>query len=299
MKIKIACIGFMPEVIEEMPTITRVWDEVLNRVTGSDTEVSTLWLDPSYGDAYYSCKYPFFGVRNAFFIADRTLQAERDGYDGAALSAFSEWGVRQSLMVCNIPVTDGARAPIFSALHYGEKFAVLSNEKRLIPQQEVVLRTFGLTGFGINRPVRGGEWTLEELMRAYRDPEKVTKEVLIPKVEKIAKECIAEGADFLVTGCALLGPLLSYCNYTEVSGTGIPVIDNVTTAVVMAEGLARLRKTLGLKKSTHETSLYSSPPVELVDSFRKLYKPAAKEGISFKSTLPKKEGAFSKMPSGC
>ncbi|GAH23580.1 unnamed protein product [marine sediment metagenome] len=122
MDIKIAAIGFMPEVIPEISKITEVWNEVFSKVTSSDTEVDTLWLDPKYGDMYFSCKYSYFGVRNAFFIADRALQAEREGYDAAALSAFSEWGVRQALMACNIPVTDGVRAPIFSGLHQYKLF---------------------------------------------------------------------------------------------------------------------------------------------------------------------------------
>jgi Asp/Glu/hydantoin racemase len=65
---------------------------------------------------------------------------------------------------------------------------------------------------------------------------------------EVAKELINDGAKVIVTACGVFAAL-TLAGYNKVTGTEVPVIENVAAGVKMAELLSDVRKTLGISTS--------------------------------------------------
>ena len=78
------------------------------------------------------------------------------------------------------------------------------------------------------------------------------KETVIPAFEKVAKECIDDGAEVICTACGLFS-CLTLADYHKVTGTEVPVIEAVAAGIKVAEMLGELKRTLGISTSKHLT----------------------------------------------
>jgi allantoin racemase len=100
------------------------------------------------------------------------------------------------------------------------------------------------------------------LLSAVDDPHAA----FLPRFEAVARACIAEGAEVILTGCGYYGPLLRLSGYTEVPGTGVPVIDCSAVALKQAEAMADLAAVNGHAKS--RASYFREPPRAQLDTVR-------------------------------
>ena len=82
---------------------------------------------------------------------------------------------------------------------------------------------------------------------------------------------IRDGADVILCGCGYVGPAFSLIGYTEVGNTGVPIVDGTSVALKLAEAMAGLQKTIGLKKSTSDVSIYAPPPSKALATIRKKF----------------------------
>ena len=78
------------------------------------------------------------------------------------------------------------------------------------------------------------------------------REHVIPPFEETARECIEEGAEVIVTACALYGAL-SLAGYNKIGGTEVPVLESIAVGVKTAEMLGDLYRSLGISTSKHLT----------------------------------------------
>jgi Asp/Glu/hydantoin racemase len=101
-----------------------------------------------------------------------------------------------------------------------------------------------------------------EFPKWFESPE----DYILEPFEKVAQECVRDGAEAIVVACCALGPALTLAGYKEVGDTGAPVLDVATVAVKYAELLAEMQG-LGISKSNVLT--YQSIPAEMVDEFAK------------------------------
>jgi len=90
----------------------------------------------------------------------------------------------------------------------------------------------------------------------------------------VARELIQDGADVIVNACGLSGPALSLNDYAKIPGANVPVVDATTAALKLAELLADLHKSLGLKKTMLSTGFYQTPPEEVLEEARRRLKKA-------------------------
>jgi len=184
---------------------------------------------------------------NNRLVVEGAIQAEKDGFDAAVLGCWADplWEARE---VVDIPVVGIGEAAMLVATMLGAKFAVITVAPGVIPTIEIDLKLYGFEQRAIVRPVRALEppSDLDLLLESVADPFRR----LIPRFEQVALGCIADGAEVIVVGCGYYGPILSLHGYHEVPGTGVPVVDCSAAGLKMAESLADLRRTIGLKKST-------------------------------------------------
>ena len=120
--------------------------------------------------------------------------------------------------------------------------------------------------------------TLRELLRRFdipADRDLILDSVadpaqrLLPSFERVARQCIAEGAEVIVVGCGYYGPILTTHGYNEIPGTGVPVVDAAAAGLKLAETLASLRQSTGLKMS--RTRFFKSAPPGVLDDARRAH----------------------------
>ena len=123
-------------------------------------------------------------------------------------------------------------------------------------------RLFGFQDRMINyKPVR---WPEQQVWTHIMDAHQGKVEKFIEIFEKTAIECIRDGADTILVPGYPFGAALSMAGYTEVSGTGVSIIDGAAAALKLAETLTDLHKSTGLTTTRSQMSQYQEPPNGLV-----------------------------------
>lgn len=161
--------------------------------------------------------------------------------DAFVLACFGDPGLDAARELASVPVLGIAEAGMKQATLLGRTFSVVTTVSRTIGRARDLTRLYGLERqcAGIHAceiPVLG----LEE------DPERTYQVVLTSAVEALR----ADGSDAIVLGCAGMADLPARLAHK----LGVPVIDGVAAATVLAEGLVRL----GLRPS--EQGELAPPP---------------------------------------
>ncbi len=199
-------------------------------------------------------------------LIENVIAAEREGFDAAVIGCWNDplWEARE---VVDIPVTGIGESALLLATTLGYRFAVVTVAPKVIPAIEMDLRLYGLEDRAIARPVRSIDPPSdpELLLESVTDPFRR----FVPNLERVARQCIADGAEVIIVGCGYYGPILSMQGYHQIPGTGVPVVDASAAGLKMAELLADLRRSIGLCKST---ALYFQKPAQaMIEKVRSVH----------------------------
>ncbi|WP_380156145.1 aspartate/glutamate racemase family protein [Kineococcus sp. R86509] len=196
-------------------------------------------LTPAWGPA--SCEGWMDSFISATAVLDAVLAYQGDGntFDALIMAGFGEHGRQAAREVLEVPVVDITEAAAQLALLIGEKYAIVTSLTRTIPLIEDSLRSSGIfercsTVEAVDLPVLDLERDEDATVAAFMTP---------------ARRALDGGADVLILGCAGM----SYLQTRLSAELGVPVVDGVAAAVVLAEGLARL----GLATSSRNS--YAAP----------------------------------------
>ena len=148
----------------------------------------------------------------------------------------------------DIPVASVGEQSMLAALAMGQRFAVITVSDKTAVAIERDIVGYGLNERCIRQPVRSIKpfSNLELLLEATHSPQTS----FIPRLEAVAQQCIAEGADVILVGCAYYGPLLRRIGYRQVTGTQVPVVDSSTVALKYLEAMVGIAQCTGVVKST-------------------------------------------------
>ncbi len=186
-------------------------------------------------DARVSATNPRWGPPSAdgFYDSFRTAAAvletltELDGsYDGVVLAGFGEHGREGARQLLDVPVVDITEAAAIAACLVGHRFGVVTTGRTAVGQIQDSLHTFGLAHRCVS--VRATGIAVLDLDDAV--------EHTVQAFAEVGRRVIEEGADTIVLGCAGLS------RFREVLSARleVPVVDGVTAAVAMCEGLVRI-----------------------------------------------------------
>ena len=245
----------------EMAPVWQALREYFPRVARPDTEVVLRHL-PVSGNYVRSL---YTELLNNRAVVENTIAAEREGFDAVVLGCWADplWEAREAV---DIPVVGIGEAAMLLATTLGYKFAVITVAPGVVPTIALDLRLYGLEDRAIPRPVRSLDppSDLGLLVESVANPER-----LISNFERVARQCIADGAEVIVVGCGYYGPILTLHGYHEVPGTGVPVVDCSAAGLKLAEALVDLRRSTGLRKST--ALFFRSLPREVLDRVRRAH----------------------------
>jgi allantoin racemase len=184
---------------------------------------------------------------NSVLMVEAAIQAQADGYDGVIFGCWNDplWEAREML---KIPVASVGEQSMLAALAMGQRFAVITVSAKTAVAIERDIISYGLSERCIHRPVRTIQpfSDTQLLLEATHSP----AERFIPRLETVARECMAEGADVILVGCAYYGLLLRHAGYGHVQDTAVPVVDSSTVALKYLEAMVGIAQSTGLVKSS-------------------------------------------------
>jgi allantoin racemase len=165
----------------------------------------------------------FDEVWGAVGVLDRISAGEQSGVDGYVIACFGDTGVPAARELARGPVVGMTEAALFTAALVAARFTIVTLPRRTREMSDRVLRDTGLahrcTVRAIDVPVADiAEGSLHEL-------DAVAAEALLA-VEQDAAEAV-------VLGCAGLADLVAPLEQR----LGVPVIEGVSAAVTMVDGL--------------------------------------------------------------
>ena len=244
------------------PEMKLLWEALrkyFSKVARPDTEVVLrhLLFSANYTRSLYA------ELLNDRPLLENVIAAEREGFDAVVLGCWNDplWEARE---IVDIPVVGIGEAAMLLATTLGFRFAVITVGPKVIPSIEMDLRLYGLESRAIVRPVRSVDPAsdTEMLLESIGDPHRR----FIPNFERVARACIADGAEVIVVGCGYYGAILSLHGYNEIPGTGVPVLDCSAAGLKLGESLADLNKSIGLRKSS--ALYFQKPPQDILDRIR-------------------------------
>ncbi|MFJ3370183.1 aspartate/glutamate racemase family protein [Pseudomonas sp. NPDC086251] len=245
------------------PVLEPLWNTIHDTVGGAlakGTQLDFRFLDNSGGFT----RSLYAEHLNSVLMVEAAIKAQADGYDGVFLGCWNDplWETREML---DIPVASVGEQSMLAALAMGQRFAVITVSDKTAVAIERDIIGYGLTERCIRQPVRSIQpfSDAQLLLEAIHSP----AERFIPRLEAVARQCIADGADVILVGCAYYGPLLRRAGYRQVQGTLVPVVDSSTVALKYLEAMVGIAQCTGLVKSS--ANLFSGIAPASIDQARK------------------------------
>ena len=234
------------------------------KVVSPDTAVTIGWMEKT--SSLLSSTY--LGMMNDVQVVADILRAEREGYDAAMIGPHWDPGLYAAREAAGIPVAGPAEAAFMVAQTLGRRFAMLTVHEGYVPMIERNIRVYGCEARAIaRRPVRRFGMTYENLVACLKG----SSDEFLSEFSKTARECIDDGADVIIAGGQLFGPVFQRHSYLQVPNTGVPVVEVAACGLRMAETLVVLRRSIGLRKSEHPNAPFRTPPAAALDEARRTF----------------------------
>jgi allantoin racemase len=200
-----------------------------------DTEI--VGLTPSFGPE--SVEGNFESYLAAVAVMDRVVRYT-EPYDAVIQAGYGEHGREGLQELLDVPVIDITEAAAQVAMLLGRSYSVITTLDRAVPQIADRLKLAGLTDRCAS--VRASGLSVLELEE---DPGRAV-DAIVAQARRAVDE---DRAEVICLGCGGMAGL----DQKIIAATGVPVVDGVAAAVVLAEGLVRL----GL--STSKVRTYATP----------------------------------------
>ena len=194
-------------------------------------------LTPRFGAE--SVEGNFESYLAAVAVMDRVL-SYTEPFDAVIQAGYGEHGREGLQELLDVPVVDITEAAASTAMFLGHKYSVVTTLDRAVPLIEDRLKLAGLDARCAS--VRASGMAVLELEE---EPARAVASIVAQAERAVAED----HAEVIVLGCGGMSGLDDEIRLA----TGVPVVDGVAAAVVIAEGLVRL----GL--STSKIRTYAPP----------------------------------------
>lgn len=216
-------------------SITQTIAEQARSVASPGTEI--VGLTPYFGAE--SVEGNFESYLAAVAVMDRVMAYDQP-FDAVIQAGYGEHGREGLQELLNVPVVDITEAAATTAMFLGHAYSVVTTLDRTVPLIEDRLKLAGL--YQRCASVRASGMAVLEL----EEHPLAAMEAIVRQAELAIRE---DKAEVICLGCGGMAGLDERIRQR----TGVPVVDGVTAAVTIAEGLVRL----GL--STSKVRTYATP----------------------------------------
>ena len=217
-----------------------------NKVLRPDTEVVLKPIKQGLkGDNVLDFDNPYYALMDKREIVEAFIEADKEGFDAASVHCFGDPGVKEARAVVSIPIFGPAESTMHFACQLGRKFAIIGTNMPGQPGQLAEqVRQHGLEERLIPNGIRFDKEPFAEVWEKWLGNPQLAADA----VAEVAEECVADGADVIVLGCAGTSLLCSMVGFNKITvgGQVIPILDSVMVAMKMAEMAVDISKGTGL-----------------------------------------------------
>ena len=225
----------LPEAFEE------ILHDIFSKVCRDSSELVIRCISPSVA-RLTDVSYAYNRLLNSKEFCESVIQAQREGFDAVITTCSADAGVREARELVDIPIIAPGETTVHYASLLGKTFGVVTlPERGVIEVWNDVVCNSGLQGKAITNPVRGVDLsTYDAATKGMADTS-----IIVRAVEEKAMELVRDGAEVIVVGCSLYGPICTSAGLVKLEGD-VPVVDVITISFKMAEFMVDLKKSLGL-----------------------------------------------------
>ena len=236
-------------VLQDLPAYVTALKERIGEVVRPDSEVvlhgqipGTYSTDYPGADLAYGVLYWMHGLQ--WLAAAR--EAEKQGFDAMVLASIAGPMAREIRTIVDIPVVGYGEAAFNLAGLYGRRAGMLFFIKDRLDFWPEQLKSWGMESRFVG--IEHANVTFRDVLTGHIDPAQRDEIVgrIVAQGEKLVREC---GADVIVPGEMPMNLLLAKAGVTQIGGA--TVIDGIAASFKTAELLVDLRKTSGMKPSSH------------------------------------------------
>lgn len=167
-------------------------------------------------------------ARNHLLVAERMIQAEREGFDACVPFGMIDFGVEIARSRCTIPIVGQAQATYCMAAMMANRVGVISYQSRTHPMTYRQLREYGflhlVVGYG------AAEMPNNEMHQR--------REELFERFVAEGKRLVGEGAELIVCHGMSMSPV-EYTAPEYADAIGVPVLEGLGCGIAMAEAWVR------------------------------------------------------------
>lgn len=229
-------------------SMTALIEGAARSVAGPTTEVvaKTSRMGPVSIEGYYDEAFAVPG------LLIEIAEGEAKGVEAAIIACFDDTGLDAARAMASIPVLGICEAAVATAALVAQRFSIVTTLERSITPVKGLVHRYGMTERATVRAANIPVLSLD-------DPTSGASNKLRLEIEKALE---IDAAEAIVLGCAGMADLAHHLQEEY----GVPVIDGVSAAVKLAEGLI----SLGLK--TSKRGAYATP---LAKSYHGMLEPFA------------------------
>jgi len=197
------------------------------------------------GDNVMDFDNPYFALMDKREIIEAFIESDKEGFDAGVVHCFGDPGIREARAVVQLPVFGPSESAMHFACQIGRRFAVLgTNMPGQFEQISDQVRQHGLEQRLIPNGIRFDKEPFAQAFEQWlADPQQCAD-----SVAELARECVADGADVIVLGCAGTSMFCSMAvlNKVTVGNQEVPILDSVLIAMKMAEMAVEIKQSTGL-----------------------------------------------------
>jgi len=232
------------------------------KVVDPNTKVELRFLERSI-----QFGHPYHFLINNVLLVEEVVKCQEEGFDAVMLAPAIDPGIDESRAAAQIPVVGSLESAMVVSQFIGRRVGIVGVRAGYVTLIEQNMNRYGLRQRLIdNRPVRLWEMNYKDVTKALKGD----GDEFVSQFERVARELIAEGADVIVGACQFFGGIFDRVGYKGVIDRGVTYVDCSAAGLKMAESMASLNKSIGLRKSESPFSPFRSMDPALVKEATKI-----------------------------
>jgi allantoin racemase len=220
-----------------------------------ESKVELRFQERSAHKVSYPVIIPSLFLANKAQLVEEAIKCQQEGVNAVMMAPAIDPGLDEARALASIPVVGSLESGMAVSQFIGRRVGIIGVRAGYTTIIDNNVKRYGLRERLIdNRPVRFWEMDYKDVTRALLGD----GSDFLGQFEQVGQELIEEGADVIVGGCQFFGAILNRVGYKWVMGNGVPFIDCGAAGLKMAESMAGLARSIGLKKSESPFSPFQS-----------------------------------------
>jgi len=231
----------------------------LNSVKREDTEISVNGVEKGSLDLHFNSTVAL----NSFApggVLDKLIQADREGYDAAAIGCFLDPALQEARELTDIPIFSLAETSIHMACMLGHRFSGIAFCDKQAQYYDAVVRKYGLESRAV--PFASLGMDLEQVQKGFSDPTEI-----MDLFKKSIKKLSESGAEVILPACGCVNTIVVREKITEMEG--MLILDINALLLKITEAMADFYKLTGVSRS--RKLLYQKPTSENIKKILQIY----------------------------